>query len=225
MRVLSVIATCAAMSFLPCAATFAQRPAISFGATVGGTVSRFTDVDLKAADVLNGESTMANRVGLQAGGYLTVPLTRRLAIQPEVTYSQNGATLNVTGSTSGSLTFALNYASAAALLRADLGEPNAWRPVLLAGPGFAARIHCEGTLKSGSTSLSTSCKEFGDATDPFKSSDITAIGGVGLAGPLMHRVVSLQARYTRGFVTVTKDASSSQSPKNSAFSFLLSFGF
>lgn len=227
MRLVPMVTSVVALVTMSSHSLAAQKPPMSFGVTLGGSLSRFTELDVSAADLLNGQSSMANRTGLQAGGYLTLPLTTHVSLQPEVTYAQNGATFNVDGSSGGSLSFALNYASAAALLRADLGGSQSWHPMVMAGPNLAARISCSGTLKSGGTSLSRDCKDLGSgsSTDPFESKDIGAIGAVGLSGPLFHRTISLQARYARGFSTVTKDATSSQSPKNSAISFLVSLGY
>jgi hypothetical protein len=195
----------------------------SFGVLIGGSLARVVGVNLGSPDVFNGASTMSNRVGGQIGAYVTIPFNPRWSVQPEVSYVQKGAQLNVSGSTSGSYNLALAYVEVPVLLRADLGTLTAWHPLVVAGPSFATRVGCSSTVKSGASTVSVDCDKSG-STDPFKSTDMGVLAGVGMAGSLGGLSSSLQLRYSRGLSTISTTPSPSLSPKNSVITLAVSVG-
>lgn len=231
MRVRTVVWSLALLVFTVSSMQAQSTQSMSFGVVLGGTAAKFSGLDLKAEDFLGGTSTAGQRMGLQAGVYVNKPLMGRLSLQPEVHYVQKGAEFDGRSGDNLKLTFALTYVEVPVLLRADFGS-GAIHPFVIAGPSFSYRAGCKATIASASASLGLQCEDIdsnGTKRDPFKSSDIGAAVGVGLAASLGGRTITSQLRYGKGFTSIATDeatanSSADQSPKNSVISLVFSFG-
>jgi hypothetical protein len=99
-----------------------------------------------------------------------------------------------------------------------------------AGPTFAMRIGCKGTIEAPGASISVDCDEFednGTPRDPFEKIDMGANVGAGIAGAIGGTKTFVQLRYGRGLTSIiTDDASTTaaKSPKNSVISLVFGFG-
>lgn len=207
-----------------------SAPRTSFGILVGGTAAKLSDVDVGAADLFNGLSTIKYRYGFQVGAYVNRSFNSMFSLQPELHYVQKGTKLEIGGTSPGSLTIDLSYVEVPVLLRADFGSAS-WRPFVTAGPTFSFRVGCKATAKTSGATLSVDCKEFDDdgtIADPFETTDFGATVGAGLVGSLGGQRALVQLRYGRGFKTVIKDVAASggstQAPKNAVLSLVFGFG-
>ncbi len=231
MRIAQPLLRSAMMIALVGGTASAQSPAISFGGMLGVNAARVSDLDLGSADLFNGTASIANRIGVDVGGYVNVHLGGILSLQPELHYTQKGTTLDFggVGQAAGSLKIKLDYIEVPLLVRVDFGHAK-WRPFVTAGPTLALRSSCKTAIESGGTSLSVDCKDLdsgSDDPDLFTKTDIGGSIGGGVAGTLGMVQTGFQVRYSRGFKTIVKDTdpSSDQRPKNSVLSFLVSVGF
>lgn len=202
----------------------------SFGVLLGGVASNLSGVDLSADDLFGGRSQLKDRLGFQAGIYVKRALNTTWSLQPELHYTQKGATFENGDNSSvvGSMHVDLGYIEVPVLLRADFGQGRI-HPFVVAGPTIAMRLACDVTLSASNASLTRTCEQFDDgsagATDPFKKSDVGGIVGIGLVGRAIGREVSAQVRYGRGFTSVVADdASTTQTAKNRVLSVVFALG-
>ena len=86
------------------------------------------------------------RIGLIAGGFLTWPLGSHLDVQPEVLFSQQGASLDSIGLESA--TIKTDYLVAPILVRYKL-RPSNRGLVLFAGPSLGFKLSAKATAESG----------------------------------------------------------------------------
>ncbi len=229
----------AALSLLAVGAAGAQAPARpQFGALIGASLSSITDTDLAGLDdVGSGSIKSKRRVGFQIGAYLTHPLSGALSVQPELHYIQKGVKLDFDTNDpdfplSGALTIKLAYLEVPLLLRYDMGQGTGKgtgiRPFIVAGPSFAYRMSCQLGIESSEFDADQDCDaDDGDETtanDQLKKFDAGGIVGAGLQGTVGGRTLSAQLRYSRGFVTIAKEAGDA-SPKNTGISVIFGIGF
>ena len=143
-----------------------------------------------------------NRTGFHGGAFALIKLTK-IGIQPEVIFSQQGTTVELSGS---SLQSNVNYMNIPVILKLYLiGGLN-----LQAGPqfGFVMSAEQENPLTGN----------FEDIKDDLKSSDISAGLGLGFDAPFG---LTIDARYNLGLSEIN-DAQA-QAIKNQVFQ--LSLGF
>lgn len=225
----------AALSLLTVGSADAQAPARpQFGALIGASLSSITDTDFAGLEGETGAGLKTKRrVGFQVGAYLTQPLSGALSVQPELHYIQKGVKLDFDSNDpelplSGAVTLKLAYLEVPVLLRYDVGTGSGVRPFFVAGPSFAYRISCQFGIESTEFSADQDCaSDDGDANsedDPLKKFDAGGIIGAGVQGMFGSRAVSAQVRYSRGFVTIAKDAGDA-SPKNTGLSVIFGIGF
>ncbi|AMW06239.1 porin family protein [Gemmatimonas phototrophica] len=221
------------------------RGPIRFGFLAGANLSSVSDIDQGLDEGLgNTLLETQHRGGAQAALYATIPITSRFSLQPELHYTQKGgkASFSVEGDPESLALFAsdrmtlglrLSYVEIPALARMDLGSRN-WRPFVLAGPSLALRTSCKASTSIGDLSISGSCisesflpDEDGPTAgeDPLNKTDVSAIGGVGIAGAFVGRAFSAQLRYSQGLTTIAREATPGVSPKNRGFSLVLGLGF
>jgi hypothetical protein len=223
-----VRALCATTIVVACAPGSASGQPMSrttFGIMLGGTSSRVTGLSSSSGDLFGG-AHVTNRFGVRAGVFVNRKLTSLLSVQPELYYIQKGTTLEATGTDGGKLDLSLAYVEAPLLLRADFWAADTWHPFVVAGPSFAFRVQCRGTLTSDGYTGSGTCKELNDdpTTDLFVKSDIGTTVGIGATGTVARRLLMAQVRYGRGLRTIVNNPSAGLSPKNSVFSFIVGFG-
>lgn len=224
-----------ALSLLVVSSTGAQSPTRpQFGALVGASLASIPDTDFAGLDANVGADIKSKRrVGFQIGAYFTHPLSGALSVQPELHYIQKGAKLDFDSNDpkipiNGALTIKLAYLELPVLLRYDVGQGTGVRPFFVAGPSLAYRIACQVGIASAEFSADQDCdSDDGDATtedDQIRKVDAGGIVGAGVHGTFGGRTLSAQLRYSRGLVTITKDASDA-SPRNTGISVVFGIGF
>jgi hypothetical protein len=148
-----------------------------------------------------------SRVGVTAGAFVDLPITPIVSIQPEVLFTQKGAT----GSESGiDFTVHLDYVEIPVLGVVHFGRPGATRPFVAVGPYFGFN-----------TTAKLTTDDFDDDTidEDIKSADV----GVVIAGGLAFRRFGIEARYALGLKDI--DSLDFGETKNRTLSFLVSYGF
>ncbi|MES2522700.1 MAG: porin family protein [Gemmatimonadota bacterium] len=215
---------------------------IKGGVMGGASITNFTGIATGSVcdpDTGCASATTSNRIGLQLGGFLQIPISGMWSFQPELHFIQKGGKTNVSISGdefgdpfTADLDLSLAYLEVPALLRLDLGSRRL-RPFFVAGPSVALRVGCDvGVSVDGLGSVSTACDEGEPFTgedgatvdDPIKKFDVGGIIGAGVSGLFGGRTLSAQVRYARGFVNVLKDSGESAS-RNTGVSILFGVGF
>jgi hypothetical protein len=180
-----------------------SAPALAQGIEIGARAGvNVSSVSLNGDD---GDVPFDPTTRAVTGVFATVPLWSWLAVQPEVLYSQKGATLAFEGVESGLL---LDYVEVPVLARLSPGALGGGRIYLAAGPsfGFLARAKSR-TVFAGST-------EEIDILDELERLDIGLVGAIGFR----FRSLVVDARYTHGLSDIDKDTSDDVVMKNRTWS-------
>jgi hypothetical protein len=152
-----------------------------------------------------------SRKGLVAGVFAVLPLASRLAIEPGVFYSSQGAKVNGEAFGGNLGTIKLNYVQVPVLVRAGVPLAPAVSLRLFGGPSFgfreSAKVRAEGTDT--------------DIKEDVESFDAGLVFGAGL--DVAHFLVD--ARYTFGLKNAAKDPAEGESVKNRVFSIMAGFRF
>jgi hypothetical protein len=136
------------------------------------------------------------RIGLIAGGFFTWPMGSHLDVQPELLFSQQGATLDAFGADS---TIKTDYLVAPILVRYKLNSSGRGL-VLFGGPSLAFKVSANATADFGGGSVSD------DISDEIESFDFGLVFGAGWeAGRL-----SIEGRYTWGLSRINVDQADPQ---------------
>jgi hypothetical protein len=130
------------------------------------------------------------RPSLHAGGYLTLMISSKLGVQPEVLYSGQGAK-------SGEYTLKLNYIAVPVLVRFNITD----RFNIHAGPQIG--ILAAAKAKMGSESE--------DIKDEFKSTDIGIAAGLGVDLPMG---LNFGFRFVKGMSNIAADSDDETKYKN-----------
>jgi hypothetical protein len=199
-----------ALTCLATAAT-AQGAGTRFGIFGGAAMSKLSGPALD--DIENVKS----RLGLHAGIFLELGLSRNVAIQPEVAYAMRGVKL-MEGTTD--ITFQADWVEVPLLLKLAFPSNSGSnvRPHLYAGPAVAFKMGCTAKGEEGNVSVSVDCEEF-EAV--LKGTDFGLVVGGGLdLGRLM-----LGARYTIGMTNLNdgENLSSDEEFKSRSISFLVGY--
>ncbi len=160
-----------------------------------------------------------SRTAFVGGGFLTIGLGERFAIQPEVLYAQKGFSVGALGTRAS---VDLDYFDIPVLLKVNLVQPTQQvRPVVFAGPFIAFETSCSVSGEVGGIGGSTDCdvalgaRETTDAGIAFGAGvDIAATQGL---------LILLDARYNLGLVNLDSEAGS-DSVKSRVWSFMAGFG-
>lgn len=139
------------------------------------------------------------RIGLTAGGAVTVPLADWLQVQVEAFYTQKGTRLDFDGIESSVW---LDYVEVPVLARVPVGG----RAYLLGGAAFGARVRARSRTTFGGAT------EEIDLADDVTGHDVGVVGGGGLE---FGRLI-VDVRYTLGLVDVDVDQSDSVRIRNRA---------
>lgn len=188
-----------------------HRPTI--GVMAGVNLSKLGGDDITGAD---------NRTGFMGGLFVTFHVTNGFAIQPEVIYSQRGASDN--SDPDFDATFKLDYIDVPVLLRFEIPVVGPIRPFFLAGPSFGLQVKCGIEGSGGGVSASVDCDQIGDQVGlqfEKKTFDLSGVVGAGLDFHLGGHTLMLGARYQHGFSDVMKDAT----VKNRTWSVVAGLGF
>lgn len=134
------IASCAPVAVLVLAAVaMSPAPAAAQGLGLGGGLNLSRLVGENQTIVRSEQ-----RTGLNLGGTFSFSLTRALALQPEVYYSQKGQEQEFASGTgpSGLATLSLDYVEVPVLAKITLPGTRSIRPHIAAGPAFAWNVRC-----------------------------------------------------------------------------------
>jgi len=150
----------------------AQR-STSFGLLGGAAFSR-----LSGADATTGEFDFTkSKLGLTAGGFVSLGLGPNFAIQPEVFFVQKGAKAKPTG---GTVKFRLGYVEVPVLAKLIIpakGSGIQLSPHFYGGPAIAFKTSCSISGSDGSTTVTGKC----DANNVrIKSTDLSVLFGAGV---------------------------------------------
>ncbi len=153
------------------AALLASTPA---WAQVGGGIK--VGVNLATLSGFN-DATTGQRVGLTAGGFLTVGLVPMLKFEPEVLFSMQGSKLHIsTGGVTSDVTAKVDYVQVPLLLRIGNSGKSSASLYAVVGPSFGVLVRHQGVA------------------DQLKKTDVGAVVGVGVT---VSRLL-LEGRYTAG---------------------------
>ena len=162
---------------------------VHFGVLAGGVFAKVGGSDATG--------DIKTRVGIAAGGFVTIGVSKNFAIEPEALFVQKGAKQEESGVTSN---LKLSYVEVPVLLKLRFPGSGTVVPHVYAGPylGFKAGCHLSGT--DGTVSASVNCDE-----DPFnfkvKSTDFGATFGGGVD---VGRAI-IDVRYDLGFSKIGDD--------------------
>jgi hypothetical protein len=138
-------------------------------------------VSLSTMDFGGEDVALERRTGLLAGGFVTMPIARRLGLQAEAVYVTKGVALE--GPFASEVD--LDYLELPVLARARLAGPL----FAVAGPAFAYRLRARGrTTFLGET-------DEADLSDEFEPWDVGLAAGLGLT---IRRRFEVEVRYTYG---------------------------
>ncbi|HAD82629.1 MAG: hypothetical protein A2509_01110 [Candidatus Edwardsbacteria bacterium RIFOXYD12_FULL_50_11] len=152
---------------------YCSAQGLSLGIKGGVNMAKFTGADA---------GTNSMKTGLVGGAYATIDLMF-VNIQPEVLFSQKGATYEILGL---SIDQNLNYVEIPVLIKFPLGKIVV--PSIYAGPSF-------GMLMSADV-------EGVDVKDAVMSSDLGLVFGVDVKTPIK---LTVDARYNLGLMTTAKE--------------------
>lgn len=209
-----------ALSFCCGSMLFAQR--VSFGIKAGVNGSSITNMGETVEAVLTDPSFSSNDIafksrtyyGFHGGAFVNIKLPAGFALQPELLYSIQGKGFKVTDLSTnqkGTVDIKLNYINIPVVAQYHL-------PLGLyfeAGPQFGILTTAKVVGKAEGDSNSE------DATDGFKTTDISLAVGAGFQLPKLPLGVYL--RYNLGLTDVASDNDTDKTYKNSVFQLGIAF--
>ena len=175
-------------------ASLIQAQTITTGVKVGIDFSSLPNSGEVIDQIVKQPSTeTSSKVGALFGGFVTVPLASRLALQPELQFVGKGTKLNEAANL-GTVTASVRYLEFPVLLRYTIpaGEQTAY---VLVGPTFAVKAgtsaHLDGPGGTAHFNIDPAIRTF-DA-------------GLAFAGGLEYRRYFFELRYTLGLTDVATD--------------------
>lgn len=197
------------LSALVCLTGTAYGQHIRYGLKAGVSLAQFTGIQ----SVAN-----RNRVGITAGLMADAPLSEKLALHPELLFSQKGMQFEESGPGGyrSTETFRLNYLDLPILLRLKLGGFFAE-----AGPQPGILLNARFThTESASTSPPLTYSR--DNTSATRRFDLGYVLGVGYQ---LKQRWELGARYNGGLLSISPQSAGSNSIRNSVFQFQAGYLF
>ena len=159
-----------------------------------------------------------SRSGFDIGGLVQIPMGDMITIQPEVHYSQRGASFEEEGVGSE---IALDYIHVPVLFKAGVPLAEGFDFDFLVGPSFAFEMGCEIEPEEGD---SVEC----DDTEGFerKSMSMGIIGGGSFAWAAGPGDLLVDVRYDWGLSNISdSEDDDAGDVKNTAFQFLIGYAF
>src|SRR4051812_30071644 len=167
---------------------------ITTGLKVGIDFSSMPNFGAIVDQIVKQPSTeTSSKVGALFGGFVTVPLWNRIAVQPELQFVMKGAKVKEAGS-AGTVSASLRYLEFPVLLRYALpvGEHTGY---VLVGPTFAVKAGTSAQLDGPSQTAEI------DIDSAIRTFD----AGLAFAGGLDYRRYFAELRYTQGLTDVAAD--------------------
>lgn len=186
-----------------CAATASAQEPVTLGVKAGlnfSTINIDEEVEFFEA---------STRTGLVVGLFASAPLTPRIALQPEVLYSQKGAKFD-----DADATLNLDYLEIPVLADIRLTEGPA-RVSFMVGPSFAFRSRARLDVGEGEE------EESEDFADQIESVDVGLVTGVAVtSGQFV-----VDGRYTWGLSNVGKEDALEEDSRNRTLSITVGWRF
>jgi hypothetical protein len=151
------------------------------------------------------------RIGLVAGGFFTFPLGERFDVQPEVLYTQRGATLDALGVDA---TIKLDSLEVPVLVRYGLGSGGRGL-VLFGGPSVGFKLRAEASAALGGTEADE------DISDEIEDVDFGLVFGAGWEAGRF----SIDGRYTWGLTGIGVDPVEEGKTTHRVISILVGYRF
>lgn len=167
---------------------------ISKGLKFGLSMSNWTGIDL------NGNET---KTGFAGGGFVTLGISRQLALQPEIMYCMIGT--QFTFNTNEIAKYKLNYLIVPVLLKYKFQTVGNVVPNFFAGPEV-------GILLSAKVTLGSMEEDF---KDQLKNTDFGLTFGGGIDFKLQTTTLMIDARYTLGLSEIRDNVDDDDKLKNS----------
>jgi len=196
------------LSLVVVSAAAAQGKA-NFGILAGAVFAKVGGADTKDFDV-------KNRVGLAAGGFVTLGVSPNFAIEPEVLFAMKGAKETQSGIT-GSVRISYIEIPVLAKIRIPAKSGGLVSPHFYAGPYLGIKSGCSVKFTDGTTTVSGSCKS---QDVNLKGSDFGATFGVGVD---VNRAI-IDVRYDLGLSKIS-DETTNNDVKNRALFLLAGWTF
>ena len=191
------------------AAVHAQGPGVAIGLKSGVNVA-----DIRISDDFDTETS--SRIGFIGGGVLSLMPSPIFAIQPEILYSQQGASLSENGD---EVTLETDYIQVPVLFKLSVPTTGQVTPMFYAGPVFSFESSCS-VVGEFEASVSVSCDDSGVERE---TTDVGVNVGAGLNFDIgTSAFISLEGRANLGLTDLDTDVDSSA--KTQVFSFLAGFG-
>ena len=203
----------AVMAAIMCAGSMAAVPAaaraqgLGFGAKGGVTLATLHED-------ASGETTPFDfRTGVIAGGFVTWPLGSRLALQPEVLFTQAGAKANLGG---GSSTQKLDYVDVPVLASYRIAGGPERHLAVFGGPAFGIRVRAKSEASFGGGSTLEM-----DVSDQVTRTNLSVVGGLAY-----HRGrLVVDGRYSWGLSDIDKDTTDKIKINTRGMSFMAGWSF
>lgn len=170
------------------APAYEEPDRLAFGLRAGVNSSDFYGQSVEVAEP---------ELGINAGLFLTYRLTPRLAIQPEVLFSEQEAKIIQSRAfeDAGTIDYNLGYLDVPLLLKAHLGQ-RGWTDFNIhAGPFAGVNLYSGAEDRRGAL-------EAVDLDEELRSMRYGALFGVGFEGHAAGRTVSLDLRYKHGLTNL-----------------------
>ena len=175
-----------------------------------GIIGGYNMASLEGDDVEDVDS----RSGFDIGGLIQIPMGDMITIQPEVHYSQRGASAEEDGE---GFEYALDYIHVPVLLKAGLPLAEGFDFDFLVGPSFAFNMGCELQPEEGDN---VECE---DAGLEVKGMDFGIIGGGSFAWAAGPGDLLVDVRYDWGMTNIIDE--DDVDVKNTALQFLVGYAF
>ena len=218
LRLVSIICSAAALCVSPMTVA-AQNVAVG---AKGGMASANQNLEVEENDAVSGGS---------GGLFVTIPIGRYFAIQPEVLLLGKGTEIEdeVLMET---VEYEQSFLEVPLLLKVGFPvEGHSVRPFLYVGPSIGFELSCEGEVEqvgmadmdeTNDTDPSCGDASLGPSALPTKSTEVSLLIGAGFdfdVGPIF---VGLEGRYTHGLTDISNAAGASV--KNQVLAAMLSVG-
>ena len=175
--VLAAAALLSAAGVSQARAQAASSPRPTYGALAGVNFATLSGDDVEGA---------SSRTGFIGGGFVTFHFHNGLGLEPELLYSQQGASSSDNGTA-----LRMSFVQIPVLLRYDFRVRSGPRPFVLAGPSIGIKVSCSASGEG----VSVDCDRADLQTTGF---DLGGTLGGGVAFRAGKQSLSLGARYTIG---------------------------
>lgn len=189
------------------------QPTIASAQNLVGVKGGLVIADVSASDEQEIEG-IESRTGAGFGAFYRAMIAPAVSVQPEVLYLTKGFESNdeeITGE------FSLSYVQVPFLVQYHLTSGEGVSPRIFAGPAIAFETGCTISGSDGSTEVEFDCEDVDIAT---KSTDFSAVFGVGTDIPLSGFVITGDVRYDLGLSNID-DSGADGSVKNRSWGIFL----